>query len=88
MIFLKTTITTVPVPGFTRLALPRWSRGKDAFLLIRRSQVRAAPVAGFEVIYVNCLTLSSVSLTLDQRVCTSREEMGGGWGFSTQIEPN
>ena len=24
-----------------------------------------------------------------QRVCTSREEMGGGWGpFFTQIEPN
>ena len=24
----------------------------------------------------------------NQRVCTSREEMGGGWGFFIQIEPN
>ena len=27
------------------------------------------------------------TLHLFQRVCTSREELGGGWGFFTQIEP-
>ena len=44
------------VPGFTRIAHPRWSEGKDNFLVIRRSQVRAPPVTSFEL-YVRVLSL-------------------------------
>ena len=57
-------------------------------------RIKTWPVSRMQkYVYINMLSKQTYCTlctlySVHQRVCTSREEMGGGCGFFTQIEPN